>query len=183
MNLRNCKDYLNNHREDGFTFIELIVAMTIMSIIGVSMWIGFTAAVKLVHRIPESTEMMQEFLGLDNLLREHVGRIKIPFWEPELEYYIDSSTAQFPFYEGVETKYLLVEFNESELIIKTFDEEGEDEPEVIFRSGPYAYVSFSEVEEKKIGILGLEVTLKPEHENVEEFSIFARIGGYPFLKP
>jgi prepilin-type N-terminal cleavage/methylation domain-containing protein len=183
MNLRNFKDYRNNHREDGFTFMEVIVAMAIMSLIGVSMWLGFTAAVKLIHRIPESTQMMQEFLGLDNMLREHVSRISIPFWEPQLDYYIDSSAAQFPFYEGIKTKYLLVEFYESELIMRTFEEESEDEPEVIYRSGPYTYVSFTEVEEKSVGILGFEVTLKPEHENVEEFSIFARLGGYPFQKP
>jgi prepilin-type N-terminal cleavage/methylation domain-containing protein len=170
--------------EDGFTFMELLVAMAIMSILGVTVWLGFAAAVNLIHAVPVSVELVQSFISLDTFLREYVSRVKPPFWQPELDYYIDSTSVLFPFYEGEEDRYLQIEFYDNYLIISTYTEEDEDdEVQELYRSGPFTYVSFNEVSEKELGFIGMEITLKPEHEKIEEFTIFTRIGGHCFEKP
>ena len=183
MILTKYKGYLNSKKEDGFTIIEVLVAMTIMSILGITMWMGFSAAVSLIHTVPESSRLIQEIIALDSILREYISRVRVPFWLPELDYYIDTTSALFPYYEGIETKFLQIEYYDNEIYLKTFEEESDEEPETIYHTGPFTYVNFSEVSEKKLGLLGLEITLKHEHERIEEFTIFARLGGYAFEAP
>lgn len=170
--------------EDGFTFMEVLVAMTIMSILGATVWIGFAAAVNLIKSVPVSVDMVQSYIALDSIVREYMSRVKPPFWQPELDYYMDYTSMSFPFYEGVEGKYLQIEYTNNHLHISTYTEDDEsDEVENLYESGPYMYVYFTEITEKPMGLIGMEITLKPEHENIEEFTIFARIGGHVFEKP
>ncbi|MBN2443103.1 MAG: prepilin-type N-terminal cleavage/methylation domain-containing protein [Spirochaetales bacterium] len=176
------KGYQQSNKEDGSTFIELLVAITIMSILGVTMWMGFATTVHLIRTVPESTRLIQEFIALDSVLREYMSRVRLPFWQPELDFYTDSSSAQFPFYEGVENKFLLIEFYENEISIKTFEEESDEDPVTLFKTGPFSSVTFNEVTEKGLGLIGIELTLKPEHEKIDEFTIFARFGGFSFEK-
>ena len=197
MNLTEYKGYLKNKKvtfcyynrnstkssQDGFTLIEVLIAMFIMSILGMTVWMGFAVAVNLIHTVPQSTKLMQEFITLDSVLREYMSRVRLPFWQPELNYYIDSTSALFPFYEGVEKKFLLIEFMDNEIYLKTFNEDDEEEDETLFHTGPFQYVYFNEVSEKKQGLIGLEIVLKPEHEKLDEFTIFTRLGGYSFQKP
>jgi prepilin-type N-terminal cleavage/methylation domain-containing protein len=189
MNLTGSNAYQNRtprgKPEDGFTIMEVLVAMAIMSILAVTVWVGFSAAVNLIRAVPGSVELVQGYIAMDTVLREYVSRVMPPFWQPELDYYIDSSSVVFPFYEGEEERSLQIEFYDNHLIISTFSEEEDEDEEIqeLYRAGPFSYVYFSEVEEKETGFLGLEITLKPEHPKIDEFTIFARIGGHIFEKP
>ncbi|MBN2534025.1 MAG: prepilin-type N-terminal cleavage/methylation domain-containing protein [Spirochaetales bacterium] len=196
MNLIRYHGFLSKKKHDGFTLMEVLVAMTIMSILGFTVWMGFAVAVNLIHAVPQTIELMQEFIALDSILREHISRVKPPFWLPELDYYIDSTTVTFPYYEGEEEQYLQIEFIDNYLYLSTNakekKEEGEEEEteetdseelRELYHAGPFTYVYFNEVSEKELGLIGLEITLKPEHEKIEEFVIFARIGGHVFEKP
>jgi len=180
MSMINSSEFRNNSKQDGFTLIELLVAMTIMSILGITIWIGFSSAINLVHTVPESTKLIQEYINLDSVLREYVSRIKPPFWQPELDLYMDSTSVVLPFYESVKEQNLQIEYLDDYLYIRTFNEDSNDEPEQLYKAGPFSYVSFEEVTEKPQGLIGLEFTLKPEHEKIEEFKIFTRFGGLVF---
>lgn len=183
--------YHSKKPEDGFTFMEVLAGMAIMSILGVTVWMGFAAAVHLIHSVPVSVELVQSYMVLDTIVREYISRVKPPFWQPELDYYMDSTSVIFPFYEGVEDQFLQIEYLDNHLYLSTNareedeEEEEEDSEEVreLYHAGPFSYLYFSEISEKGLGLIGLEITLKPVHEKIEEFTIFARIGGHVFEKP
>jgi prepilin-type N-terminal cleavage/methylation domain-containing protein len=191
MNLTGSNVYRSKKPEDGFTFMEVIAAMAIMSILGVTVWMGFAAAVNLIQSVPVSVELVQSYMVLDTIVREYISRVKPPFWQPELDYYMDSTSVIYPFYEGVEEQFLQIEYLDNHLYLSTNardedeeeDEGDSEEVRELYRSGPFSYIYFSEISEKGLGIIGLEITLKPEHEKIDEFTIFARIGGHVFEKP
>jgi len=124
MNLKNSPE-LNCHKGDkGFTFIEVIVSVVIISIISFSLWLGFNTSIRLLFVIPEVTEKSNKLLTLNNIFQNGLERITIPFWISEYdevpEYELEEDRAVLPYFDGIMKRFLVLEFVEQYFTINTY---------------------------------------------------------------
>ncbi|MBN1697777.1 MAG: prepilin-type N-terminal cleavage/methylation domain-containing protein [Spirochaetales bacterium] len=179
------------NKEDGFTFIEILVSVVILSVLGFSIWTGFIGVMNLIGSVPEATEKAQKLLALDSYLMQVCGAIKIPFWMPEAEIEEESDKVILPFYDGKKENMLSIEYKDKYIIITTsiIEEEETDEDEEsgetyipTFKAGPYDEVTFEIVSTKEEGLIGLDVSILETYDEYEPVKIFVRFGSYPFWK-
>jgi prepilin-type N-terminal cleavage/methylation domain-containing protein len=188
MSLKKTFVFPNSDREDGFTFIEVIVSVTILSILGFSIWMGFIGIMNLIRTVPEATEKGQKLLNLDTYLRQTCEDIVLPFWIPEYEYEEESDKVMLPYYGGKEENILSIEYKDKYItIIQSIIEEDEEEadskpPPPLFKAGPYDEVRFEVISTKEEGLIGLEISILETFEDYEPVKIFARFGSYPFWR-
>jgi prepilin-type N-terminal cleavage/methylation domain-containing protein len=188
MSLKKSPVFPDRNRENGFTFIEVLVSVTILSILGFAIWIGFISVINLIQTVPEATEKGQNLLNLDTYLRHSCEEILVPFWMPEYEYEEESDRVVLPYYGGKEENILSIEYKDKYITITPSiieEDETEDESEPLppsFKAGPYDEVRFEVISTKEEGLIGLEVSILETFEEYEGVKIFARFGSYPFWK-
>lgn len=132
MNLKKLFQNLISRKSKGFTLIETIISMTLMAILGVSMWGAFSIATQTSTKVPELSEVGVKLLNMDSTIRSLLNRIKIPFYVPHLdETDYDESYDELilPYFEGNKDVSLSFVFDrhEKELTISTvFSDDYED---------------------------------------------------------
>lgn len=70
-----------NSREDGFTYIEVLTALLILSLSSLVLWSGLTQAISLVEKIHRKNKEIQEIALLEYYLRDEVGRFGPSYWD------------------------------------------------------------------------------------------------------
>lgn len=108
--------------------IEVVVSMTMMTILGFSLWGAFSVAMSTSGRIPDVTEVGVKLISMDSTIRNLLNRVKIPYYLPLLEDIEESDEElKLPYLDGVKDKYLNFYFDEGMLEITTIlPEETED---------------------------------------------------------
>ncbi len=71
--------------EDGFTFVEVIVAIAIISITGFILWSGLNGIYETVLKVYKNSRITGELRQLEFLFRKNVDEIEIPYWDSSFE--------------------------------------------------------------------------------------------------
>jgi prepilin-type N-terminal cleavage/methylation domain-containing protein len=73
--------------EEGFTLLETLVALVVLSVLGIGAWTAVSVAWRSVERVHAGSRAGAEVLRLDDRLRACAGRVRPPWWggEPVLE--------------------------------------------------------------------------------------------------
>jgi prepilin-type N-terminal cleavage/methylation domain-containing protein len=66
--------------DDGFTFVEVLVAIALLSVVGVATSRGLSQALRSVGRTGVSLAQSARLARLDDSLRSLSGRIRVPYW-------------------------------------------------------------------------------------------------------
>lgn len=124
MNLKRSPGSRRNKGDEGFTFIEVIVSVTIISIISFSLWLGFNTSIRLLFVIPELSKKSNKILALNNIIQEGLERVIIPFWISEYdkvpEYELEEDRAVLPYFDGIMKRFLILEFIDNYFKINTY---------------------------------------------------------------
>ncbi|ULQ59086.1 prepilin-type N-terminal cleavage/methylation domain-containing protein [Brucepastera parasyntrophica] len=95
-----------NKNEEGFTFMEVLVAIAIISIIGLSLLWGIASISDSVTRARENARLALSLLKADEYIRERTAEIRIPYWERNITFESSGSSASIPWYQGDKNAYL-----------------------------------------------------------------------------
>ena len=71
----------SSRNEQGFTFVEILVSMLLLSVLGLVIWSALARGQGLVQRTFQGTLEAVRVLQLDTGLRKAAGRVRVPYWE------------------------------------------------------------------------------------------------------
>lgn len=118
MNKPPCRGFLPLKNEDGFTLIEVLIALTILS--GLSFLL-----VSLVSRSSSSIDKTFNLgrrnmltLRIDDALREEFCKVRPPYWLSEIPYTIQENGISFSYYNGDPDASLIVFHEDNDLVIE-----------------------------------------------------------------
>lgn len=175
---------LENH-DAGTTFVEVLVALTILSIVSIAMWTGFSASVSLTQDIPSTVDDTANLFVIEGTLQKQVARVQVPFWVYEYEPDDDSTSISLPYCDGISYKVITFEFVNDKIEITTTstDEKRPLEPEEpkITLDG-FEYADMELVYDDDIGLTGIEFALTSKKKNIGEINIYAKFESSPFWK-
>lgn len=129
-------------RDDaGFTLVETLVAIAVLSVIGAALWTGFFSSTVGLERGMEAVRESGTALLVQELLSRELSRIRVPFWEREPDGFTGEADAlTMPFADGEADAVLVLRAEEGALVL---DRGGETvripvagTPGLSFLSGP-----------------------------------------------
>lgn len=164
--------------DKGFTYIEMMVALIILSLAGVLVWQGISAAGKLLDKISARSSETMRLMQTEETVRELVGRIKIPFWMSTMELEEEEGEIAIPFYEGRSDNLLVIKYEDSSLIIGTRGTDGE-QIEGVNSFGPFSNAEIEVARGEEGELFGITVVLYTEKRPSDGVHITARFGSNP----
>lgn len=92
---------------DGFSYIEVLVSLLIISLIGSLLFFSYSISVRSVDssRKKVKTELLR--IKTDSQLRKTIEKISIPSWTSEYEYNMINNTIELSWVDGKENPQLL----------------------------------------------------------------------------
>lgn len=73
--------------EAGFTFIEVLVAMAVLSLSGFILWTGLDGAMKSIEKIHNRNNIVSEISRFEYLFRTEINRLGPAYWETGIDDY------------------------------------------------------------------------------------------------
>jgi len=96
--------------EEGFTFIEILTALAILSLTGFLVWTGLSNGMAYIEKLSLRNREVSEMARLEYLFREEINRLGPSYWEAGIseEYkgvyqsegilYLETDQGAIPFY-------------------------------------------------------------------------------------
>jgi prepilin-type N-terminal cleavage/methylation domain-containing protein len=188
---RNKRELRSSRRKScgtdgGFTFLEVMVAMFLVALLGVVLWSGLRSAQGSIGRIGTVSSSTATLIQLDRALRRYAGSIRVPFWEGSLEIRNRSGELAIPYFEGRREQRLLLLTDAAGgddqvrlILAKELDPGGSREQLLVL--GPFASLDWTVLEDEGGAPWGVQVTAAPrEGKGFEPLVIVTRFGGQPF---
>ena len=158
--------------ESGSTLLEAIVALAIISILGIGAWNAVGAAIRIAGRINEKSMENARILQLDDALRGLAARIRAPFWVPGHAVTVEAGSARVPYLDGDPDKAFTISFLDG---VVTLDDGGR-----VMRFSGFSRAVISAAEDKESGVYGL--TLELSTKDGRTIAMTARFGSMPIQK-
>jgi hypothetical protein len=177
--------FLAQHKNDaGFTLIEAITMVGVLSLLGVVLWSGATLAMRAITDINLKIDITNKTLKAEYMIRDKCRAVKFPFWlkEPDME--SGENDLKIYYYKGNKESTLNFSFKDDLLRITEHIENQDSESQDLQESyGPFSRVQFSMAEGPR-GIYGIRVELWPKTESkdddqVSAVPVIAEFGGIP----
>jgi prepilin-type N-terminal cleavage/methylation domain-containing protein len=167
--------------EDGFTLVELMVAVAVTALIGLVVWQGAVRAQKTMDRMFVRSGTTIRTLRLERFLREHTGRVRIPYWIGSLEPLVDggAGTVEIPFYAGEADLFLVVKQSDASLLIGVRGGEAK-ELSTVHQFDGISEILFDVVENDAGELLGVRYEVFRAGNNDQPVVITAGFGSNPF---
>ncbi|MBB6478492.1 prepilin-type N-terminal cleavage/methylation domain-containing protein [Spirochaeta isovalerica] len=73
--------------DDGYTFVEVLVAIAIISLSGFVLWAGISRGMSFAEKIRIRNRENSEIAFFEYLFREEIGKIGLPYYESGFEEY------------------------------------------------------------------------------------------------
>lgn len=115
--MRRTEPASSRDSEAGFTLLEVLLGMVILSLLGIGMWTAVTVAMRSVDRFHAGSLANVRLLQIDDRFRECMARIRAPWWEsaPAVETATDGW--KIAFLDGDHGKALIISWRDGSLII------------------------------------------------------------------
>lgn len=104
--------WFSRRNEKGSTMIEALVALVILSVLGIGAWHAVSVSMRLAARLQRSLTAGAQLLHLDDTLRECAGRIIPPWWAPEQLAKVTATSLTVPYLDGDDMKALALSFED-----------------------------------------------------------------------
>jgi len=163
----------------GFAYIEMMVALTIVSLVGVIIWQGMANTNTLLHKIVFHSSATVRLIQMEKSMRRFIGKVRYPFWVNDLGIEARDGEMKIPFYEGRSDTFLIVRYDEEQLIIGI--RQGDtDEMNQTEYFGPFSNVKIELAENEDGEVIGVDFLMYTENRLSEPVKITARFGSNPF---
>lgn len=166
-------------QSDGFTIVEVLVAVAVTSILGMGLWFALSHAGRLLGKASTVHRNIRQVLFLNDAMRREVGRVRIPFWEGLSLFDEDdeSKTLRLPFVDGARNRELRIEYVGDRVKLSRI--EG-DVQTVVASFGPFTSVTWEWVEEMPGKVSGFHLLVQMEG-SPRIVSLFIPTPSHPFL--
>jgi hypothetical protein len=175
----------SNRSEEGFTFLEILVAMFLLALLGVVLWSGLRIAQGGIGTVGTVSSSTAKLLQLNRALRHYVEDVRFPFWEGDSEIQYGSESLEIPYYNAerdsrlVLTKETTGDGGRMRMTISIESDTG-DEKGRLLTIGPFQSIDWSILEDDRGAPRGLRVEVVAEDgERFEPLVIVACFGGLP----
>ena len=98
----------------GFTFFEVLVALTIFSLLTIILAKVFTTAIKATVKTELFTTEGVTLLHLDDVLRDNISRIRKPWFYPPSAFITGDKMLTLNWFTGDKNKSLIISFNKKD---------------------------------------------------------------------
>jgi hypothetical protein len=166
---KNASFFSSRRSESGSTLLEILAALLVISILGLGIWNGVAACLRLTTRFHDAALRSSELLRLDDRLRALAQRVRIPYWVPD--HLIESADGELhiAYLDGDPSKSMALKFSQGTLIV----EGGETSA----RYSDIASAAFSPAADPAGEVYGLTVSV--EEKGGTPVTITARFGSAP----
>ena len=155
--------------EEGFTFLEVLVGLVILSFLGAALAGSVSAALRTALRIDASLRRSSRMLRIDDTLRSLAARVRTPYWAASHAVSTVEGELRVGWLDGDPDRRLSIGFHDGVLTI------GDGESASRFDGIDGALFSLTEDEESRVSCLRLEL----DFGGSRELTIVARLGGEP----
>ena len=156
-------------REDGSTLLEVIVALVILSLLGVGAWNAAAASLRLMSRFHDKAISGARLLELDDRLGDLAGRVRTPFWMSAHVVTTEGGGFGVSYLDGDPTRSLTLGFQDGVLSV--------GDAVTTYRYTDFTSASFSPAEDDSKNVFGVTVTLAAK--DGQDVAITARFGSTP----
>lgn len=97
------------NKNNGFSFIETLVSLLIISIISTVMYLSFSSSIKEIIKIKEKEKLDYQIFRSEQIIRNTISSIDIPFWKRDFYFFITEDSISCNYQNGnnkIETKKL-----------------------------------------------------------------------------
>jgi prepilin-type N-terminal cleavage/methylation domain-containing protein len=165
--------------DDGFTLLEIMAGLVVISLIGVVVWQGVSHTGRLFEKVSSSLFSTIRTVQMDQYLREETAKIKAPFWIAEFRVQENEGLAlSIPYLEGDADRFLVFERKDGYLRVGE-RKRGSEDMEAAQVFGPFEDISYEIAgngAEREYGVR-FSVRLRQTSKAVD---IVARFGSNPF---
>lgn len=168
-------NFLKDINNEGFTLIETLIAITLISLIGIPVFSVVTDTVGFTGRVKDLNQWNKELVQLERSLRKSVGEIRAPFWISDIELIEETGFISVPYWNSDADSLLQIGVEDSVLKITTPD------GSKVFNG--YNGVEFDVFKDSLSRTIGLSITVKKAKREDAEFQCtFGAIGRDVFMK-
>ena len=153
--------------ENGFTVLEVLVGLAILSLLGIGVWSGVAASLRAASRVHEAVLANARLLQLDDRIRAAAGRIVPPWWDRGPEIQELQAEWRVPMVDGYPEKFLVVAFKDGVLSV--------DDGDFVSLFPGFTSVSLTPAWEGESGLRCLRLDVAGK--GIDPLSISARFGG------
>lgn len=158
-----------NARNAGFSFLEVLAALLLLSALSLALWGGLAGSQGLLQKTIRRLSTSVKLLQLDSAIRQALERVRIPFWiDPETAARQEGERVSFAWLDGEPERLLTFELSDGTVVIAA------DGGRVGF--GPFPAARLKLFREESGKPRGVEVAIRGE---AKETRILARCGGSP----
>ena len=93
--------------EEGFTLLEVLIGMVVLSILGIGVWAAVTVSFQGVARLRAGALASTQVLQIDDRLRGCAGRVRAPWWTAPPTPAADRASWRIPYLDGDPGKALM----------------------------------------------------------------------------
>ena len=150
-----------NKNESGFTLIETLIAITLVSLIGIPVFMVTSDTVTFTGKIKDLNRWNKELVQLERVLRKSVAEVKIPFWISDVEVTEEKGIIMIPYWKGDVSSFLEIKIEDTVLKIST------PEGSTVFNG--YDGVEFDFLKDSGSRTIGLSIRVKKSKREDVEF--------------
>jgi len=156
-------------REDGWTLVEVLVSLSILSLLALGAWNAAAVSLRLASDIRDRAMEAARLLELDDRLRGLAGRVRTPYWTAEHAMSLDSGECRVAWLDGDPDKGLLMSFREGRLSL------GDGESAAVYAGFRRAvFLSALDADGRPYG-----VSVELETDGGRVLAVTGRFGGTP----
>ncbi len=162
-------NFLKIRTNEGFTLIETLIAITLVSLIGIPVFMVFSDTVSFTGNVKDLNRWNKELIQLERVLRKSVGEVGIPFWISDIELTEEAGSMSVPYWNGQADSFLEMKTLDTAFKITT------PEGSTVFNG--YDGVEFDILKDIGSRTIGLSINVKKtKREDVKFQCTFGAIG-------
>ncbi len=96
--MQKTKLHWKQNNEQGFTFVETLVSLLIISLTAVILYGAFNSSIHAIYSSVSHTITNYQILKTDTVLRREVANICIPYWQKDFTYTTSYNKIELPWY-------------------------------------------------------------------------------------